>query len=233
MYVKFCNFGNYVDTKEGVSGESKDLKSCVAQKQQCPDVNGRVRLYRRMSVALLLLCVLLLAVVLALAIKLTEVQTKQECPDVDRTTTVEGWSREKCDLMYPRLAQEDNGHLCSECGKGWLKFEDSCYFLSKYRLTWQESRDQCQKWGGDLAVIINDRVQTFLTEKGLMFYWIGLHDLGRQQWTWINNTALIKSYWGRPPEDGQCAFLRGQKSPQNNWYSNPCAVNSHYVCQKG
>lgn len=49
--------------------------------------------------------------------------------------------------------------LCSNCAKGWLKFENTCYFLSQNRLTWQKSREECQRKGGDLAVITNERVQ--------------------------------------------------------------------------
>lgn len=51
------------------------------------------------------------------------------------------------------------GHLCSDCGKGWLRFENTCYFMSQNRLNWQLSREECQRKGGDLAVITNQRVQ--------------------------------------------------------------------------
>ncbi len=110
-------------------------------------------------------------------------------------------------------------HLCRDCGRGWLRFENTCYFLSKNRLTWQESRKECQRKGGDLAVITNERVQVsksintvklkltevisilmlfnyisflqmYLSKKGNLHYWIGLNHLGENEWTWINNTVL-------------------------------------------
>ncbi|XP_026854960.2 early activation antigen CD69 isoform X1 [Electrophorus electricus] len=196
------------------------------------DVNGRVNFYRGLSVILLLLCVLFLAVILALSIKLSEVQGNQECPDVEKTTVAEACNCQKCEFMYKTRASDHNKHLCSECGTGWHKFENSCYFLSEKRLNWLESREKCQEKGGDLAVISNERVQTFLTEKGPMLYWIGLHDLGTQQWTWINNTALTQSYWFQTPNAGHCALLRGWKSPQNNWYSNRCEIYSHFICER-
>lgn len=40
-----------------------------------------------------------------------------------------------------------------------MKFDNSCYFMSKERLSWQESREACQKQGGDLAVIDSEHVQ--------------------------------------------------------------------------
>lgn len=40
-----------------------------------------------------------------------------------------------------------------------MKFKNSCYFMSKERLNWQQSREVCQKKSGDLVVIINEHVQ--------------------------------------------------------------------------
>lgn len=45
---------------------------------------------------------------------------------------------------------------CAECGKGWITYKNSCYYISKERLSWQESRESCQKRGGDLVVIDNE-----------------------------------------------------------------------------
>uniref|UniRef100_A0A671Q1U8 C-type lectin domain-containing protein n=1 Tax=Sinocyclocheilus anshuiensis TaxID=1608454 RepID=A0A671Q1U8_9TELE len=78
--------------------------------------------------------------------------------------------------------------LCIDCGKGWLRFENTCYFLSQNRFSWQQSREECQRMGGDLAVITNERM--YLSRKGSLHYWIGLSHLGTNEWTWINNTAL-------------------------------------------
>uniref|UniRef100_W5LJF5 Si:dkey-26c10.5 n=1 Tax=Astyanax mexicanus TaxID=7994 RepID=W5LJF5_ASTMX len=232
MYVKFCNFGVYADEKAAASKQQ--------QKQASPasaDVYRKVILYRRLSAVLLLICVLLLAVLLALAVKLSEAKSSQECPtnavDVERTTAGEVCSRSVCEAMYPPgRIQAPNGHACSECGRGWLKFEDSCYFLSQTRLNWLQSREQCKKMGGDLVVISNERVQRFLTQNGLMMYWIGLSRSDSQQWTWINNTVLMNSYWSDTRQDGDCVFLNGGSKPRKNWYPNQCAAVSHYICQK-
>lgn len=229
MYVKFCNFGTYADEK-----------ALAASKQQASPANAdiyrKVILYRRLSAVLLLLCVLLLAVLLALAVKLSEAKANKECPtsivDVERTGA-EVCTRQLCEAIYPReLVQEQNGQACSECGRGWLKFEDSCYILSQTRLNWLESREHCKTLGGDLVVISNERVQRFLTQKGLMMYWIGLRRSEPQQWTWIDNTLLTNSYWSDNLQQGDCVFLNGGSKPRKNWYSNPCSAVSQYICQK-
>ncbi|XP_060777606.1 natural killer cells antigen CD94-like [Neoarius graeffei] len=230
MYIKFCNFGPYADMK--ASGKSKEEPSA--------DVYTRVRVYKRISALFIILSLLLLAVVLALAMKLYEVQSIQKCPERPDVEEPEELicSRQLCEILYPTTqAVQNRGYRCPECGRGWLKFDNSCYFMSKERLSWQESREACQKQGGDLAVIDSEHVQNFLTDSGGMLYWIGLRYSEKQQWMWINNTAPAQSYWanGQPDPDsqGSCALLRGWNPHINSWYSNPCVVLSHYICQRG
>ncbi|KAK3571923.1 hypothetical protein QTP86_020522, partial [Hemibagrus guttatus] len=142
------------------------------------DVYRRVRLYKWISTIFIILSLLLLAVVLALALKLSEVQSNEKCPDLIAEV-------KKMHNYTPNQA----GCQCSVCDDDWEKFENSCYFFSKERRKWQESREACQKQGGDLVVIDNERVQRFLNENGNMLYWIGLHYSEEQQWMWINSTA--------------------------------------------
>ncbi|XP_017325819.1 natural killer cells antigen CD94 [Ictalurus punctatus] len=230
MYIKFCNFGPYADVK--VSGKAKDESNT--------DVYQKVRLYKRISAVFIILTLVLLAVVLALAMKLYEVQSIQKYPERPEVEEPEEFncSRQLCQTMYPST-QDVQKHVyrCTMCPKGWLKFENSCYFISKERLTWQESREACQKQDGDLVVIDNERVQKHLTQSGGMLYWIGLRYSEKQQWMWINNTAPTQNYWahGQPVPDsqGSCALLGGQMSHKNNWISNRCGVLSQYICQRG
>ncbi|XP_053350003.1 CD209 antigen-like protein C [Clarias gariepinus] len=230
MYIKFCNFGPYADVK--ASGQAKE--------EPISDAYGKVRVYKRISALFMVLTLLLLAVVLALAMKLYDIQSIQDCPEVPEVEEIEEFncSRQLCQALYPLTESvENHEYHCTECGKGWVKLENSCYFLAKERLSWQESRKACQKHGGDLVVIGNEQVQKLLTEKRGLLYWIGLRYSEKQQWMWVNNTALTKSYWayGQPNPDTQdsCVLLRGQKPYANNWYTNPCAVSSHYICQRG
>ncbi|TSR75263.1 C-type lectin domain family 17, member A [Bagarius yarrelli] len=165
--------------------------------KQAEDVYKKVRLYKRIAAAFIILALILLAVVLALAIK---------------------------------------RNRCSGYGKGWGRFEKSCFFKSEQRLSWQESRNACQRQGGDLVVIDNGRVQNFLTRNSKMLYWIGLRYSEEQQWMWINNTAPTQSYWSprqnNPDPQGSCALLNGGTPEINNWFSNSCKVISHYICQR-
>ncbi|GAA6094362.1 CD209 antigen-like protein C [Tachysurus ichikawai] len=218
MYIKFCNFGPYADVKVPV--DSKD--------ELTTDVYRRVRLYKRICAVFIVFSLFLLAVVLSLAVELSEVQSSQMCQDL---------IAEMREMKKSHSYTSNQGCQCSECKQGWIKFENSCYFISKQRLQWQKSREVCQKQGGDLVVINNERVQKFLTENWRMLYWIGLHYSEKKQWMWINNTAPTQSYWlqGQPNPDiqGSCALLNGGTSDLNNWLSNPCEVYSHFICQRG
>ncbi|XP_053481697.1 natural killer cells antigen CD94 isoform X4 [Ictalurus furcatus] len=170
MYIKFCNFGPYADVK--VSGKVKDESNT--------DVYQKVRLYKRISAVFIILTLVLLAVVLALAMKLNEAQSSQKCADLSAEVQTMP--------NYPL----NQGYRCTVCEKGWLKFENSCYFIARTRLTWQQSREDCQTRGGDLAVIDNEGLQKRLTEIRSVLYWIGLR-YSEKQWMWINNTAPTKS----------------------------------------
>ncbi|XP_036451275.1 C-type lectin domain family 2 member D isoform X2 [Colossoma macropomum] len=210
------------------------------KQHQSKDVHKKVTLYRRLCVILLIICVVLLAVLLALAVKLSEAQSSQR-PTVESSVAPADCSLQACEALFPHRSDnteeprhENHARLwCSECGKSWLKFDNSCYLLSRARLTWQESRKECQNLGGDLVVIRNERVQKFLTNKGLMQYWIGLHRSENQEWTWINNTALTTGYWAKSLQEGNCVFLSGGKMPKGNWHKSQCSVYSNYICQRG
>ncbi|XP_027001391.1 CD209 antigen-like protein C [Tachysurus fulvidraco] len=257
MYIKFCNFGPYADVK--VPPDSKEELNT--------DVYRRVRLYKRISAVFIVFSLFLLAVVLSLAMELYEVQSHQNCPvsddaeelncsrqlcqimypstTADQNQVSEVQSSQMCQDLIAEMREmkkmhsytSNQGCQCSECRQGWIKFENSCYFISKQRLQWQKSREACQKQGGDLVVINNERLQKFLTENWRMLYWIGLHNSEKKQWMWINNTAPTQSYWiqGQPNPDtqGSCALLNGGTPDLNNWLSNPCEVYSHFICQRG
>uniref|UniRef100_A0A9J8B292 Si:dkey-26c10.5 n=1 Tax=Cyprinus carpio carpio TaxID=630221 RepID=A0A9J8B292_CYPCA len=159
--------------------------------------------------------------------KVTGTRPCQEVEQTTRSLWEQKCSLERCQELY-QVPQR----LCSDCGKGWLRFENTCYFLSQNRLTWQQSRKECQRKGGDLAVITNERVQMYLNTKGNLHYWIGLNHLETNEWTWINNTALTVRYWGDVSFPGQCAILAGNEPPERSWRPSSCSLYLQYICQK-
>nr|XP_055066568.1 hepatic lectin isoform X1 [Misgurnus anguillicaudatus] len=191
------------------------------------DIERKVRVYRIISVVLFTICLLLTIVVFVLFVK---VIGKQSCQIVEpkEMPAPEECNLKKCQEMY----QLQTSCMHHDCGRGWLQFENSCYFLSKTRLSWRESREECQKRGGDLAIITKESLQRYLSEKGNVRYWIGLNQVGTNQWIWNNNTVLTVRYWGNKLLDGNCALLAANEQPERSWHQYACNMYLHYICQK-
>ncbi|XP_008293992.1 early activation antigen CD69 [Stegastes partitus] len=119
---------------------------------------------------------------------------------------------------------------CQQCATGWLALGRSCFYLSTFRLNWAESQRNCSSRGGSLAVVGSHGVQSFLTEKGFLKYWIGLKNEG-STWTWVNNTVLQKSYWADRPQEGDCGILSSQQPADRNWIRASCHASSYFICQ--
>uniref|UniRef100_A0A3P9PU33 C-type lectin domain-containing protein n=1 Tax=Poecilia reticulata TaxID=8081 RepID=A0A3P9PU33_POERE len=82
---------------------------------------------------------------------------------------------------------------CLLCQTGWIFFNDSCYFLSDFWWTWDESRRYCWDMSADLIIINN------LQE--LSDHWLGLYRSGND-WVWIdgridtlNQRSISETYW--------------------------------------
>ncbi|XP_049439660.1 early activation antigen CD69 isoform X1 [Epinephelus fuscoguttatus] len=195
---------------------------------------GNTRWYRVVCVLLAILCLILLVIVITLSLKLQSGTT--DCPE--RVETVEvnralpplepTCSQEKCQALFPRMQPQHLG--CRQCADGWLTFGSSCFYLSTYRLNWDESQKNCSARGGALAVVNSWRVQDYLTTKGNMNYWIGLKYHGAE-WSWVNNAALTKSYWADFTSEGDCGILSTDKPRAKNWIKASCGAATYFICQ--
>nr|XP_043874850.1 C-type lectin domain family 4 member E-like [Solea senegalensis] len=125
---------------------------------------------------------------------------------------------------------------CSRCMEGWTEHDSRCFFLSGDAKKWLDARSYCIDKGGDLAVVLSEEDQKFLTKLIVKNYkskekfngsWIGLHDMQRERtFRWINGKNLAKyinetgqetDYWvnGQPdnntpgwsPEGSDCVVL--------------------------
>ncbi|XP_020313262.1 CD209 antigen-like protein E [Oncorhynchus kisutch] len=225
-------------------------------------VLGNVGLYRTVCLLLSVICLVLLLVIIIICVKfpfqpqvchgtekgieakekgsMTEkgIEAKEKGSVTEkgieakeeRFQSTEVCSLQTCQAQY--FQQQSQVPACHMCDEGWLHFESSCYFLSRDRMNWDESRDECKKRGADLAVITNKTVQTFLTMKGNLMYWIGLRQRTRN-WVWVNNNALGQSYWSGSNRQGDCGLLTGRDPPERSWSSTSCDQYSFYICQRG
>ncbi|KAF7666832.1 hypothetical protein LDENG_00089190 [Lucifuga dentata] len=186
---------------------------------------GNLRLYRAVSVILGIVCLILLLVVIILTVKLQAGPTT--CPDVEVQTC-----NEKCHTQFPDI-QPPVARLslgCRQCADGWLTFGSSCFYLSTYRLNWEDSQKNCTARGGSLAVIKTLALQRFLIKKGRAIYWIGLRNKNNK-WTWVDNTLFKESFWAESESEGDCGILKITNPPEKNWIKAPCSSISYFMCE--
>ncbi|XP_026173334.1 C-type lectin domain family 4 member E isoform X2 [Mastacembelus armatus] len=227
-YATLINESEDVYSEAGYSGAP--LKTTGKQAE------GNVRLYRVGCFFLTLLCLILLLVVIVLGVKLQTGFTV--CPDRLKTATAApgrhipsitpACSYEQCQAHFDNIQPRHFG--CRQCADGWLTFGRSCFYLSTFRLSWEESQKNCSSRGGSLAVITSQKVQNFLTKMGKVKYWIGLRNKGAS-WTWVNNTALQESFWAEELSPGDCGILCGKSPPEKNWITASCESYSYFICQ--
>lgn len=222
MYIKFCR--NYGEDKKdeaskNLSPESKLSVELEGEKDK--KTEGNLRLYRAVSVLLSILCLILLLAIIILSVKLQAGSTT--CPEEKEPT-----SYEECHALFPDI--ESLNPECRQCADGWLTYGRSCFYLSTYRLSWEESQKNCTARGGSLAVVKSLTLQRFLIKKGRTIYWIGLRNK-ENNWTWVDNTLLKRSFWAEDGSEGDCGILRNGKSPEKNWIKASCSAASYFICQ--
>ncbi|XP_055754559.1 C-type lectin domain family 4 member M-like [Salvelinus fontinalis] len=133
------------------------------------------------------------------------------------------------DLLVWNLTCERSG-----CPDGWRKFDCSCYFLSSESKTWEESRQDCLKRGGDLVIIQRREEQDYIKTFEVTS-WIGLTDEHSEGlWTWVDNTQLTTAEYWHPGEpnggrDENCGMFWLQFDA---WNDASCSEVLPWICEK-
>ncbi|XP_053282428.1 C-type lectin domain family 4 member E-like [Pleuronectes platessa] len=98
------------------------------------------------------------------------------------------------------------------CNPGQQEHASRCFSITDSISKWKEAREDCQRHGGDLAVVQDMEDQKFLTNftyqfkqnhlSGQVFHaaWIGLTDEKTENsFVWVNNKALQSSvtFWSK------------------------------------
>ncbi|CAJ1062460.1 early activation antigen CD69 isoform X2 [Xyrichtys novacula] len=232
MYIKFCrSYGEDKKYEASANSSSGSELSVELKGDKDSQTKEKTRPYRLACVILSLICLVLLLVVIILSVKL---QTGITAPWEKEESTPQSkqgaqtCSFEQCQTLFPDVPLKNLG--CRQCADGWLTFGRSCFFLSTFRLNWDESYRNCYSRGGSLAVVSSPEIQGFLTSKGKMKYWIGLRQRGLT-WGWVNNTVLGESYWADVTSNGDCGILSSDGPAERNWIKASCQSSSYFICQ--
>lgn len=106
------------------------------------------------------------------------------------------------------------------------------YYSSKK--TWDNAKQTCQGWKGDLVMIKSSQKSNWLRHKlTANKFWIGLSDAAREnQWKWSDRTELSFNMWspGEPNNSGNedCAHVR----PDGNWNDERCSDKIAFICER-
>ncbi|XP_053290874.1 uncharacterized protein LOC128451126 [Pleuronectes platessa] len=145
---------------------------------------------------------------------------------------------------------------CERCPSGWIWLNESCYFHSKSDAgplkSWANSREDCIRRGGDLAVI-EDRVEQVKLDdylpklagnrdwtKAGPGIWIGFTLQAGDTWMWVNNATLLgEGFWidGEPNQEGphnkSCGAIMNMVNLEKSWFSGHCLAKKEWLCEVG
>ncbi|KAM4603881.1 uncharacterized protein ACJ7VT_018526 [Polymixia lowei] len=98
---------------------------------------------------------------------------------------------------------ELRNRLCEEIGPADARqrFDHSCYYVSRSRKNWKESRKDCVSRNAHLVIITSREEQEFVIRALApnKIAWIGLNYQEDQGWKWVDETPLsTEEYWYKP-----------------------------------
>ncbi|XP_061328234.1 C-type lectin domain family 4 member A isoform X3 [Pezoporus flaviventris] len=178
------------------------------------------------SLLLLLLCIALVAVLVA-----PFSHSSDQTPAFKQK--FKEWS---CDSAAP--GGKEKSWAC--CPKGWKRFEGSCYYLSGDMMSWSDSEQNCTGMGSHLVVINSEAEQDFLSKEVKKHprrdnHYIGLSaQMG--QWHWVDQTPfnVTAAFWreGEPsnPDYEKCVVIHRTSRALNNWNDIQCSDHNR-ICE--
>ncbi|KAL4616785.1 C-type lectin domain family 4 member C [Arapaima gigas] len=133
---------------------------------------------------------------------------------------------------------------CSPCPASWLEFEDRCYYFSKDKMSWEDSKASCESMGSHLTILHTHKQHDALEAEATKnrgteyYYWIGLSDIVTEgDWRWVDNSTVNNTYWSISEPDNHlsggingedCAVLN---SRSKSWSDVPCDFLYKRICE--
>uniref|UniRef100_A0A674J789 C-type lectin domain-containing protein n=1 Tax=Terrapene triunguis TaxID=2587831 RepID=A0A674J789_9SAUR len=120
------------------------------------------------------------------------------------------------------------GSGCKLCPTDWQLRGDKCYWVSRGRKTWSESRADCSARDSQLLVIQDPEELEFIKDltKHSHLFWIGLSiSSSEKAWIWVDGSRLDQSLFQAPgPAENSCGAVWGK------WiHSDACSSGLHWI----
>ncbi|XP_039503856.1 CD209 antigen-like protein A [Pimephales promelas] len=110
-----------------------------------------------------------------------------------------------------------------------------CFSICNEEMSWNDSRQFCRDRGADLVIINTEEKQKFITSFIKERMWIGLFDNNKANWTWVDNSLPIQTFWDKGEPNGldeNCTELDPRRGTVNNWNDLPCSWKFKCICEK-
>uniref|UniRef100_A0A8C5QKF4 C-type lectin domain-containing protein n=1 Tax=Leptobrachium leishanense TaxID=445787 RepID=A0A8C5QKF4_9ANUR len=122
--------------------------------------------------------------------------------------------------------------FCTSCPTGWRFIGSSCYFFSTSEKKWEEGRDDCVRHNSRL-LIFNDKqeVDNLLPYYKEERYWIGLRKDGKNEWKWLDGTALGYENWGSGEPNNNEGKENCTEIRETFWNDVSCDSSVLYICE--
>ena len=138
--------------------------------------------------------------------------------------------------------------LNSACQQGWIGNGKSCYKLFTSSKTWENAKEECEKWLAGLVKVESREENDFIKTKLLPTdkeenYWIGLSDSDNENdWKWTDGTRLdldgYKNWRGNEPDNHNgnedcVVIVRISTDPYHygKWSDISCSLERKYICE--
>ncbi|XP_015232976.1 PREDICTED: macrophage mannose receptor 1 [Cyprinodon variegatus] len=169
------------------------------------------------------------------------------------------WNDINCGLELPSVCKRSSSFINTTmapttaakggCAPEWLSFRGKCYKFFGDKKNWQNARSHCQKEGGNLVSIANEKEQAFLTAQSLSQQddlWIGMNDINwEMRFVWTDGKGISFTNWakGHPASspDGRffqdevfdCVVMVGSSLRMKGlWKVEDCGSKRGFVCKK-
>ncbi|KAL0961623.1 hypothetical protein UPYG_G00354000 [Umbra pygmaea] len=126
--------------------------------------------------------------------------------------------------------------LCKPCPEGWLKFKNSCYFITSIKYNGNDGAKACNAMGGK-DVIINSREEQLFIYGLKERVMIGIYKK-HGSFYWVDGTPVTSTYWmdGEPndyDDKEKCVeVIPTALNPLKSWNDVPCGKELVAVCEK-
>ncbi|XP_062992565.1 asialoglycoprotein receptor 1-like [Elgaria multicarinata webbii] len=141
----------------------------------------------------------------------------------------------QCDLVELK----SNGTKSGCCPKGWIIFQESCYWMSRSTMSWGSAKSDCQRKKAHLVALNSPEEARFVNQRRRPGHtWIGLTDVSGT-WKWEDGTlyTLKQTDWSEgQPDHWYGHDLGGGEDcveiyPSGYWNDNHCSRSFGWVCE--